>query len=104
MLAKALEGRQGNLAAAAALGRLARDELGITLSRLAVAWTLANAAGEVAVVGDRNPAHVDDAIAAADINLEPDAVERIDEIMRNIHPTAGASPEMMPEKRKARSR
>lgn len=88
---------QANLAAVAALGRLARDELGIPLSRLAVAWTLANPAVEVAIVGTRNAAHIDDAIAAADLKLEPATLERIDEIMRNTHPTAGPSPEMMPD-------
>jgi aryl-alcohol dehydrogenase-like predicted oxidoreductase len=88
---------QRNLAAVAALGRLARDELGVGLSQLAVAWTLANPAVEVAIVGTRNPAHIDDAIAAADIKLEPDTLDRIYEIMRNTQPTEGPSPEMMPD-------
>jgi len=86
-----------NLAAAAGLQRLARDELGISISQLAVAWTLVNPAVDVAIVGTRNPAHVDDAVAAADVKLEPAVLERIDEIMRDAEPTAGPSPEMMPE-------
>ena len=36
-------------------------------SRLAIAWTLAHPAVHVAIVGTRDPGHVDDAIAAADL-------------------------------------
>jgi aryl-alcohol dehydrogenase-like predicted oxidoreductase len=86
-----------NLAASARLERLAQDELGISLSQLALAWTLANPAVDVAIVGTRNPAHIDEAIAAADIKMEPHVLERIDDIMRNTQPIAGPSPEMMPE-------
>jgi aryl-alcohol dehydrogenase-like predicted oxidoreductase len=85
-----------NLAAAAEVERLA-SELGISLSQLAVAWTLANAAVDVAIVGTRNPAHVGQAVAAADIVLEPGVLERIDEIMRGAQPIAGPCPESMPE-------
>jgi hypothetical protein len=86
-----------NLAAVARLEHLAGGELGISLSRLAVAWTLANPAVDVAIVGTRNPAHVDDAVAAADLKLDRDILERIDEIMGDTQPIAGPSPEMMPE-------
>jgi hypothetical protein len=86
-----------NLAAVARLERLARDELGIRLSQLAVAWVLANPAVDVAIVGTRNPDHIDEAIAAADVKLEPDILGRIDEIMADAQPIAGPSPEMMPE-------
>jgi aryl-alcohol dehydrogenase-like predicted oxidoreductase len=86
-----------NLAAVAELDHLARGELGISLSQLAVAWTLANPAVDVAIVGTRNPAHVDEAVAAADVSLEPALLERIDKIMAGAQPIAGPSPEMMPE-------
>lgn len=86
-----------NLAAVAKLDSLARGELGITLSQLAVAWTLANPAVQVAIVGTRNPAHVDEAVAATEVSLEPAVLQRIDEIMRGAHPIAGPSPEIMPE-------
>jgi aryl-alcohol dehydrogenase-like predicted oxidoreductase len=85
-----------NLAAVAELGGLA-SELGISLSQLAVAWTLANPAVQVAIVGTRNPAHVDDAVAAADLVLEPTVLERIEQVMVGTHPLAGPSPEQMPE-------
>ena len=86
-----------NLAVVAELERLARDELGVSLSQLAVAWTLANPAVQVAIVGTRNAAHVDEAVAAADLTLEPATLKRIDEIMAGAGPVAGPSPEMMPE-------
>jgi len=85
-----------NLAAVTDLGRLA-GELGITLSQLAIAWTLTNPAVHVAIVGTRNPAHVDSAVAAADVVLEPPVMERIDEIMVGAQPIAGPAPELMPE-------
>jgi aryl-alcohol dehydrogenase-like predicted oxidoreductase len=86
-----------NLVVVAELERLARRELGMSLSQLAVAWTLANPAVHVAIVGTRNPAHVKEAVAAAALTLEPAALKRIDEIMRGARPVAGPSPEMMPE-------
>jgi aryl-alcohol dehydrogenase-like predicted oxidoreductase len=86
-----------NLATAAELERLARSELGVTLSQLAVAWTLANPAIHAAIVGTRNPAHVDEAVEAAEIVLEPAVLDRINEIARQAQPIAGPSPEAMPE-------
>jgi len=86
-----------NLAKVTDLERLAREDLGITLSQLAVAWTLANPAVHVAIVGTRDPAHVDEAVAAASISLDGAVIGRIDEIMRGTAPVAGPSPEGMPE-------
>ena len=43
----------------AALEKFAADR-GITISQLAIAWTLANPAVHVAIVGARTPAHVAD--------------------------------------------
>jgi aryl-alcohol dehydrogenase-like predicted oxidoreductase len=91
------DGYRANLAAVSELGRLARDELGISLSQLAVAWTLSHPAVHVAIIGTRNPAHVDEAVAAAGVSLEPDALARIDRIMAAAHPIAGPAPESMPE-------
>ena len=86
-----------NLAKVTDLERLAREDLGITLSQLAVAWTLANPAVHVAIVGTRDPAHVDEAVAAASISLDGAVIGRIDAIMRGTAPVAGPSPEGMPE-------
>src|SRR5438046_1401787 len=56
-----------NLRIVSALERFAKLELGTSVSRLAVAWVLANPTVHVAIVGTRNPKHIEDAIAAADI-------------------------------------
>jgi aryl-alcohol dehydrogenase-like predicted oxidoreductase len=87
------EAYRRNLRAVASLERLARDELGTSVGRLAVAWTLANPAVHVAIVGTRNPDHVDDAAAAADLELDGQLLARIDDIMRTAVPVAGPSPE-----------
>jgi aryl-alcohol dehydrogenase-like predicted oxidoreductase len=84
-----------NLRVVAALEQLANDELGVPVGRLAVAWTLANPAVHVAIIGTRNSAHVDDAIAAADLELSGDVLRRIDEITRDAVPIAGPRPEAM---------
>jgi aryl-alcohol dehydrogenase-like predicted oxidoreductase len=84
-----------NLRAVARLQDLATEELGITLAQLAAAWTLANPAVDVAIVGTRNPGHVDEALAAAEIDLDDGIMQRIDEIMVDSAPVAGPSPEAM---------
>jgi aryl-alcohol dehydrogenase-like predicted oxidoreductase len=82
-----------NLEAVAALESFARTELGTSVSRLAVAWVLAHPAVDVAIVGTRNPAHVDDALVAADLHLDDEALARIDAIMSDSVPVSGPSPE-----------
>jgi aryl-alcohol dehydrogenase-like predicted oxidoreductase len=77
----------------AALEQLACEELGVSVSRLAVAWTLANPAVHVAIVGTRSLDHVDDAVAAADLELDEAVQARIDDIMRDAVPVGGPSPE-----------
>jgi aryl-alcohol dehydrogenase-like predicted oxidoreductase len=82
-----------NLRIVDALARFAELELGTTVSRLAVAWTLANPAVHVAIVGTRNPRHIDDAIAAADLKLDQQALRRIDEIVSAEVAVGGPTPE-----------
>jgi aryl-alcohol dehydrogenase-like predicted oxidoreductase len=84
-----------NLSVVDELARLAQ-ELGITLPQLAVAWTLANPAVDVAIVGTRNPDHVVETLAGADVDLDSAALARIEEIMTRAVPVAGPSPEGMP--------
>ena len=87
-----------NLAVVAQLEKFARAELGITPVQLAISWALANPAVHVAIVGTRDPAHVDEAVAAADIDLEPAVLERIDELVRVAVRVGGPSPEDMPRR------
>jgi aryl-alcohol dehydrogenase-like predicted oxidoreductase len=83
-----------NLRVVAELRRLATEELGLTLGLLAVAWTLANPAVHVAIVGTRNASHVDEALAAAELDLDDEVMQRIDRIMVGTAPVSGPSPEM----------
>jgi aryl-alcohol dehydrogenase-like predicted oxidoreductase len=83
-----------NLAVVEALRTLA-SEIGITLAQLATAWTLANPAVNVAIVGTRNADHVDEALAAVEIDLGDEVMDRIDQIMADATPVSGPSPEMM---------
>jgi aryl-alcohol dehydrogenase-like predicted oxidoreductase len=74
--------------------RTVATELGITLAQLATAATLANPAVQVAIVGTRNAAHVDEALAAAEIDLDHEVMARLDLIMADATPVSGPSPEM----------
>jgi aryl-alcohol dehydrogenase-like predicted oxidoreductase len=85
-----------NLDVVTELGSLA-NELGLSLSQLAIAWVLANPEVDTAIVGTRNPAHVDQAVAATEIDLEPSAIKRIEEITAKGVPVDGPSPEVMPQ-------
>jgi|SRR5215211_4202860 len=64
-----------------------------TLPELAVAWTLANPAVHVAIVGGRRPAHVEGAAGGAEIELSSDDLGEIDRIMERAAQVAGPSPE-----------
>jgi aryl-alcohol dehydrogenase-like predicted oxidoreductase len=82
-----------NLEVVRSLEAFAHDELGATVSRLAVAWTLAHPAVDVTIVGTNNAAHVDDALAGAELELDADALAGIDAIMADALPLGGPSPE-----------
>jgi hypothetical protein len=81
-----------NLQTVNILDRFAADR-GITISQLAIAWTLANPAVHVAIVGARNADHIEDSLGAADISLSDSDLAEIDEIMLSSTPVAGPSPE-----------
>ncbi len=86
-----------NLRVVRELQRFAEDELGASVSRLAIAWTLANPAVDVAIVGARHPGHIEDSIRAAELSLSEADLERIDRITAGSVPLSGPHPEMMPE-------
>ena len=67
------------------------------MSRLAIAWTLANPAVQVAIVGARHPGHIEDSVAAAELNLGTDDLEQTDRVMAGSVAMGGPHPEMMPE-------
>ena len=64
-----------------------------TVSQLAIAWTLAHPAVDVAIVGARRPAHIADSVGAAEVELTEDDLAEIDQIMAGAVTVAGPSPE-----------
>ncbi len=83
-----------NLATVRALEIFAAS-LDITVSQLAIAWTLANPDVHVAIVGARRPSHVEESLRAADVSLTDDDLDEIDKIMTSGTPVGGPSPEGM---------
>jgi aryl-alcohol dehydrogenase-like predicted oxidoreductase len=83
-----------NLAVVERLEGFARER-GITLPQLAVAWTLANPAVQVAIVGARRPAQLDGTAPAADIELSAAELAEIDTIVADAAPVWGPHPEGM---------
>ena len=79
------------------LERFASDRLGVSVSRLAIAWALANPVVQVAIVGARSPRHIEDSVAAAELELSEADLDAIDRIASGAAPLAGPSPEAMPE-------
>jgi aryl-alcohol dehydrogenase-like predicted oxidoreductase len=69
----------------------------ISLSQLAIAWTLANPAVQVAIVGARSPRHIEDSVDAAHVSLSAADLDQIDHIMTGAVPMSGPSPEMTPD-------
>ena len=87
-------GFRHNLKVVAALGRFAADR-GATIAQLAVAWVLAHPAVQVAIVGSRTPAHLQESLGAVHITLSQGDLAEIDRIMAAAVPLGGPSPEGM---------
>jgi aryl-alcohol dehydrogenase-like predicted oxidoreductase len=68
---------------------------GATIGQLAVAWVLANPAVQVAIVGARTPAHLDESLGALDQTLDQADLAEIDHIMAAAVPVGGPTPEGM---------
>jgi hypothetical protein len=83
-----------NLAVVKRLADFARER-DVSLPQLAVAWTLANPAVHVAIVGARRPSQLDETAAAADIELSEADLREIDAIMADAVPVWGPHPEGM---------
>ena len=57
------------------------DEVGLQLSHLAVAFTLAHPAVSAAIIGPRTMEQLDDLLAGADVRLSSDVLDRIDALV-----------------------
>jgi aryl-alcohol dehydrogenase-like predicted oxidoreductase len=60
------------------------DELGITMAQLAIAWVLREQGVSSAIVGATRPEQVDENVAASGIELSPDQLKRIDEVLAPV--------------------
>jgi aryl-alcohol dehydrogenase-like predicted oxidoreductase len=69
------------------------EERGHTVAQLAVAWTLANPAVDVAIVGARRPDHIEGTAPAAEFDLSEDDLREIESIMQGAAMVGGPSPE-----------
>src|SRR5215212_706355 len=88
------ENFQRNLETVEELKRFA-EERGGTVIQLAIAWTLANPAVDVAIVGARNPDHIEGSAPAAEFDLSEEDLREIENIMRGAVAVGGPSPEGM---------
>ncbi len=72
------------------------DDLGLSMSQLAIAWVLANENVAAALVGASRPEQIADNVKAAGVALEGDVLARIDEALGDIvekDPARTVSPE-----------
>ena len=83
-----------NLQVVERLNRLAQER-GLSLPQLAVAWTLANPAVQVAIVGARRPAHLDGTAQAGDVELSEADLSEIEATLADASPVWGPHPEGM---------
>jgi aryl-alcohol dehydrogenase-like predicted oxidoreductase len=73
------------LDAVAALQPLAR-EAGSSLGALALAWCLRRPEISSVIVGATTPAHIDDNVAAAELDVAPEIFARMDAILEPVAP------------------
>ncbi|AEF34233.1 oxidoreductase [Mycolicibacter sinensis] len=85
-----------NLEVVEGLRTLAAD-LGVTLSQLALAWALAQPGVHVAIVGAQHVGYLQDSAAAVHLELRPDDLADIAEILAPAAPLSGPYPEMWKE-------
>ena len=60
------------------------DEAGVSLSQLALRWCLRQAAVSSAIVGATKVSHVEDNVAAADADIDPELIARMDEALAPV--------------------
>jgi aryl-alcohol dehydrogenase-like predicted oxidoreductase len=82
-----------NLEVADRLRVFAEETFDCTLAQLAVAWVLSRPGVHSAIVGTRQAKHLEDAVAATEIELSDTDLERIDEIAGDATPLVGVTPE-----------
>ncbi len=86
-----------NLKVVEDLGHLAID-LGVTMSQLAIAWTLAQPGVHAAIMGAQHITYLQDSAGAADVTLSEADLAAIEDIMKSATPVGGPAPEMHEKK------
>jgi aryl-alcohol dehydrogenase-like predicted oxidoreductase len=76
-----IPGNQAKLEAATALGDLA-DQAGMTLIHMALAFVNQHPAVTSTIIGPRTPGHLESQLGAVEVTLEPDLLDKIDEIVK----------------------
>jgi aryl-alcohol dehydrogenase-like predicted oxidoreductase len=71
---------------------------GASVAQLAIAWTLANPAVDVAIVGARSPEQIRQTAPAADLRLSPEDIAQVELILRGDIAVGGPAPEAMPRR------
>jgi len=84
-----------NLAVVSELSHFAAAR-GATVAQLAIAWTLANSAIEVAIVGARSSTQIYQTASSAELHLSPEDLATIDLLLRAEVAVGGPAPEAMP--------
>jgi 1-deoxyxylulose-5-phosphate synthase len=74
---KTLYGQEGDRRIVDAVARVA-EARGVSRAQVALAWVLAQPAVTAPIVGATKPAHLDDAVAAADLELTDDELETLE--------------------------
>jgi aryl-alcohol dehydrogenase-like predicted oxidoreductase len=72
------------------------DEAGLSLAQLAVAWVLQNDNVSAAIIGASRPEQVTENVKAAGVKLEPELLQKIDDILEGVierDPARTKSPE-----------
>jgi aryl-alcohol dehydrogenase-like predicted oxidoreductase len=69
-----------------------------TVAQLAIAWTLANTAVDVAIVGARSPAQIRETAPGADLRLSSVEMSEIELILGGEVAVGGPAPEAMPRR------
>ncbi len=64
--------------------RAVASEAGLTMSQLALAWVLRQPNVSSAIIGASRPEQVEDNAAASGVELPPDALDRIDDILGDV--------------------
>lgn len=59
------------------------EDLGITMSQLAIAWILRRPEISAAIIGATKPEQVEENVKASDVELNDDAIEQIERILNN---------------------